>query len=590
LKNPAEMNHFIPNLIHLGLDNLKHDPNYVQDGDEEDEMPDSQSDVEEDDEFEEEEYSDDDDVSWKVRRAAAKLLWAVIVSYPSVLPDIYRDVAPVLIFRFNEREESVRVEILSTFRELVHVTGQQGDEIMLSRDVPVGAGKRRRESSQSGERPIVPKALGSQLSNLVPIMSKALTRQLAGHSVPTKLAGITLAREVVEVLNGGLGDVLPSFIRPVESAMEIHGVSKSSVGPSGAANESNLKIETLKFIKAVFVTHVPTSIGTDSAVHLAKVVNNAIANERFYKVVAEALDAIVPVIACLSALKDENSLNAIAESIRGKVVAADLDQEVREKSILALGAVLKTLGPAAGFPLLFERLRLESVRLVTVKVIADVIEYSSISDAHWVDGLTAELSTYLRRNNRDVKVASLKALQALLSKYPGAFSQDRIDDVVDNLCSVLASDDIQLYPSTLETFTLALQHHSPSWMHNWPRHSNLNILGTLFYKQVPTQGAGWIPYGNFLTAASKSPFGARIWFTIKNHKSLDSCDANELSVIAKVMAIVVGGAGPDNLLLGGEFKEVFEINEPVEGVHLQILKLMTVGECGRLMFGLFIAG
>src|SRR5215471_7701290 len=100
------MAHFIPNLIRLGLENLKHDPNYVQSDDEEDEMPDSQeSDMEDDEEFEAEEYSDDDDVSWKVRRAATKLLTAVITSYPSTLSEIYRDVAPTLISRFNEREE-----------------------------------------------------------------------------------------------------------------------------------------------------------------------------------------------------------------------------------------------------------------------------------------------------------------------------------------------------------------------------------------------------------------------------------------------------------------------------------------------------
>ena len=159
MKNPNEMVHFVPNLIRLGLENLKHDPNYVQSDDEEDEMPDSQaSDMEDDEEeFEAEEYSDDDDISWKVRRAATKLLTAVITSYPSTLSEIYRDVSPTLISRFNEREESVRVEILATFRELVRVTGLQGEEILLSRDVPVGVGKRRRESSQSGERPPPPK-------------------------------------------------------------------------------------------------------------------------------------------------------------------------------------------------------------------------------------------------------------------------------------------------------------------------------------------------------------------------------------------------------------------------------------------------
>lgn len=581
------MNHFIPNLIRLALDNLKHDPNYVQEDEEEDEdeMPDTQdSDLEDDDddEFEGEEYSDDDDVSWKVRRAAAKLLWAVIVSYPSVLPDIYRDVAPVLISRFNEREESVRIEILSTFRELVRITGLQGDEIVLSKDVPVGVGKRRRESSQSGERPPVPKALGSQLSNLIPRMARALTKQLAGNSVPTKLAGIALAREVVDVLNGGLDDVLTSFIRPVESAMEVHGMAKAGVGPSGGANESNLKIETLKFIRSIFMTHTPTTIGRESAVHLAKVVNNAIANERFYKVVAEALDAVVPVITTLSALKDQSSLNSIAETIRTKVTAADLDQEVREKSIIALGTTLKTLGPNAGFNLLFDRLKLESIRLVTVRVIADVLEHSSVPDGPWVDEVTRELSTYLRRTNRDVKATSLKALQAILARYSANLTQGRVDDISDNLCAVLSSEDSQLYASTLDVFTLLLQFHEPSWVATDKNQSNQKTIAALFFKQIPTQGTAWTPYSNFLTAACKSDLAGQICSMILGYKPVEECDGNQLSVTAKVFATILAVSGPNHPKLGAEYNRIFTLKG--ENIQSRLLNLMAIGEGGRLMY------
>lgn len=36
----------------------------------------------------EEEWSDDEDVSWKVRRAAAKAVSAVITHFPDLLPEV----------------------------------------------------------------------------------------------------------------------------------------------------------------------------------------------------------------------------------------------------------------------------------------------------------------------------------------------------------------------------------------------------------------------------------------------------------------------------------------------------------------------
>jgi len=59
-------------------------------------------------------YSDDDDMSWKMRRTSAKLLSAIIGTIQDLLGQLYTNIAPSLINRFKEREETVRLKVLQT--------------------------------------------------------------------------------------------------------------------------------------------------------------------------------------------------------------------------------------------------------------------------------------------------------------------------------------------------------------------------------------------------------------------------------------------------------------------------------------------
>lgn len=79
---------------------MTYDPNYNYDEDEENERGMETVDDDEDEE-ENDEYSDDDDMSWKVRRAAAKCLETIISSRHELLPEFYRLLSPALIARFK---------------------------------------------------------------------------------------------------------------------------------------------------------------------------------------------------------------------------------------------------------------------------------------------------------------------------------------------------------------------------------------------------------------------------------------------------------------------------------------------------------
>ncbi len=103
--------------LNLCIEYISYDPNYMDD-DENETDNDYEDDQDDDDDFDD--YSDDEDVSWKVRRSAAKLLGSLIVC-PSLVPVDYlrSSIAPALIKRLQEREESVRLDILGLLEILV---------------------------------------------------------------------------------------------------------------------------------------------------------------------------------------------------------------------------------------------------------------------------------------------------------------------------------------------------------------------------------------------------------------------------------------------------------------------------------------
>eukprot|EP00798_Chlamydomonas_sp_ICE-L_P008749 gene8749-33610_t len=93
--------------LNTALEFLKYDPNFADDmEDDEDEEADDED-------------IDDEDMSWKVRRASAKVLSAIITAYPDSLAETYRSCGEALIGRFREREENVLHDVFTAFIDLV---------------------------------------------------------------------------------------------------------------------------------------------------------------------------------------------------------------------------------------------------------------------------------------------------------------------------------------------------------------------------------------------------------------------------------------------------------------------------------------
>ncbi|KAJ3084208.1 Cullin-associated NEDD8-dissociated protein 1 [Quaeritorhiza haematococci] len=494
LRCPTEITPHIQSVIALALQHIKYDPNYDDGEDDEDDMDvdgspkggdddDDDADADEEDEEEEDDdevdYSDDDDVSWKVRRASSKLLASIIGTRSELLGEVYKTVAPVLIGRFKEREESVRVDVFNTFVVLVRQTGAT-------------AGRAGGRGAGAGYREL--------LRNQVPRLSKALAKQLSGKSIATRQTGFTLLRELVMVLQGGLDAQIGLFIPAIESSLSTTGGSapgsasgtRSAVGGTSTTN-SNLKIETLEFLRGVFVTHAPEVFHK----HLPRLVPPVVAacSDKFYKITSEALLVAVELVRvirpfpsvkpaqgttfsvpALPAPTHADYISQIYRTVLDRLSTTDVDLEVKERSIIALGTLLYQTGDllpqdevqGTVLPLLIDRLKNELTRLTTTRVIRTVAESPlltitppAVDLVPLLPEVIPEVASYLRKSHRQLRVASLQCLETLIRHYGGAAHGNHIPPehysaIVSELRPMLVDSDLHILPLAMNLLCVVL--------------------------------------------------------------------------------------------------------------------------------------
>ncbi|KAK4230383.1 putative cullin-associated NEDD8-dissociated protein [Podospora fimiseda] len=499
---PNQMRPFTNDALDACLRYLKYDPNYAFD--EDDDMEEDEEDEQEEDEDDEFEadggFDDDDDASWKVRRCAAKALYTIIStrSTGDLLDsgDLYSKVAPALVKRFDEREENVRLEVLSATSLLVRKTGEglvhtfsiedsQGEYV---NQLPPSR-KRRRQSSVGGAAALASASLAgtgltspttekvpatgprADLAALTPAIIKSVAKLLQGKLIPTKQASINLLDDIIAVQRGGLenyfdqilGQVIDS-IKPTSASST--SASLTSAGGSASATAVTLRIAALHLTSNIVKNHSSTTLQT----HLPKLVTDvvAVAHDRFYKISSEAIQtieevvkAITPPRARVTAQKFKGELQKLYDVIVNRTSANDADAEVRQKAIHALGTLLaRTTGSEgsgllsedkrkAALGLLLERLKNETTRLAAVRAIDTVAAMSPGTvqlESGWIRQVTVELAAQLRKSNRALRGSSIMALKhlILLPSAKGTLDEDTTKTVVGALTPVINNNDAQL--------------------------------------------------------------------------------------------------------------------------------------------------
>lgn len=485
LRCPNEISPFINDITKLALEYVKYDPNFVEDDDEE--MEDEEEDDEEEDEYDDEvaDYSDDDDdMSWKVRRSASKVLCAIIESRSDLLQQIYQDVAPVLISRFKEREESVRGDILQTFIALLRQTSVYGGGAALGDDRP----RRGSVTSYGDQIDLIPDSpangSGSDtamdttdaprqlLRALVPKISRALAKQLSAKSTQTRQIGFHLLRELIVVLHGGLDDQIELFFPAIEASLS-GAASEHQQQQQQHASSSNLKIEILYFLRLFFHNRHTENVSA-MIDRLAPSVIQSI-SDRFYKITSEAFLVCIELIKVIRPIHRKPNgqydtadiapdnvkyIHQIYEATLKVLNTSDADQEVKERSIMCLGTLLAQVGDVLqaqqrqAWDVLLERLRNEVTRLISVKTL-NVVSQSPIAAGEELQRCVLvaveEISLLLRKSNRPLRIASLECLNVLVTRFGQHISAKSYSTLLHELKPLISDSDLHLLPLALKT-------------------------------------------------------------------------------------------------------------------------------------------
>ncbi|KAG5541200.1 hypothetical protein RHGRI_021154 [Rhododendron griersonianum] len=403
LRCPRDIYLYCDQILHLTLEYLSYDPNFTDNMDED---TNDESHEEEEDDESANEYTDDEDISWKVRRAAAKCLAALIVSRPEMLSKLYEE-----------------MDVFNTFIELLRQTG----------------------NVTKGQIGIIETSPRWLLKQEVPKIVRSITRQLREKSIKTKVGAFSVLKELVVVLPDCLADHIGSLIPGIEKAL----CDKSAT--------SNLKIEALVFTRLVLASHSP-SVFHPYIKALSSPVLSAV-GERYYKVTAEALRVCGELVRVIRpniegyGFDFKPYVHPIYNAIMSRLTNQDQDQEVKECAISCMGLVVSAFGDnlkvelPTCLPVLVDRMGNEITRLTAVKAFAVIAASPLRIDLSCVlEHVITELTAFLRKANRALRQATLGTLNSLIVAYGDKIGSAAYEVIIVELSTLISLlSDLMIY-------------------------------------------------------------------------------------------------------------------------------------------------
>jgi cullin-associated NEDD8-dissociated protein 1 len=358
---------------------------------------------------------------------------------------LYDKVLPQLMSRFREREEIVKMEVFSAFKDLMRQSQGRSADVADAMeedgvDISVGAGH----------------AI-SKLLDVEKVM-KAVQKQLKDKSFKTKERCLELLRELILVLDGGLAAYLPALITDLQKC-----VDKSA--------KTSLKVEALTFLCLLIEKHP----GADLTKHVKVLGPSVLAcvSDSNYKISAVALRVCGRF--CMASfnggrlMQHAGSDSLIADMYNatfGRLSSQDQDLEVKEAAIITMGKMVACLGDMVGpqrlsacLPVMLDRLKNETTRVTTLKVLSDIAKSQLKTDISSIcSDAVLECSTFLRKNDRALKQAALTTLTSLVAAYSTSIGPQLYEAVTKELATLVSSDELHLTHLSLQLCSCMVLH------------------------------------------------------------------------------------------------------------------------------------
>ncbi|KAJ9575390.1 hypothetical protein L9F63_025658, partial [Diploptera punctata] len=296
------------------------------------------------------------------------------------------------------------------------------------------------------------------LQTQVPAIVKAVHNQMKEKSIKTRQDCFTLLKELVIVLPGALTNHIPALIAGIQYSL---GDKNSS---------SNMKIDTLAFVHCLLTSHPPEVFHSHMSVLVPPVITAV--GDGFYKITAEALLVLQQLVKVIRPLDTPSNFDftpftgELYHCTLIRLKAADIDQEVKERAISCMGQIICNLGDYLQgelhtcLPIFLDRLRNEITRLTTVKALTKVAGSPLRIDLRPILGEAVPiLGSFLRKNQRALKLSTLTLLDTLVRNYSSALNTELLNKVIIELAPLLCEADLHIAQLTLTLLTSIAQLH-----------------------------------------------------------------------------------------------------------------------------------